>query len=111
MNWINIDSSDKINEVKEISGSQKVMIFKYSPKCAINYIVRNLLEREWNGSEMLMKTYLVDVVSNKELSQKIEGEFGVSHESPQVLIIENSKPVFTASHGKILYSEIRKFAN
>ncbi len=111
MNWIQIDSSEKINEIKELSGSQKVLILKYSPNCGISYIVRNLLEREWSEGEMRMKTYLLDVISNKDLSQKIESELGLVYESPQVLILEKSKPVFSASHGKVIYSEIKKFAN
>ncbi len=111
MNWINLDSIDKINELKELSANQNVLVFKYSPKCVVNYIVRNLLEREWNEGEMNMKTYIVDVINYKDISKQIETDFDVNHESPQLLIIEKSKPVFTANHGRVLFSEIRKFAN
>ncbi|NOS85180.1 MAG: DUF2847 family protein, partial [Ignavibacteria bacterium] len=84
---------------------------KFFPKCAINYVVRSLLEREWNEGEMQMKTYLVDVIANRELSDKIENEFGVTHETPQAIILQNSKPVSSASHGKVIFSELRKYAN
>ncbi len=111
MNWIKADSIDKINEIKALSGSEKVLIFKFSTKCSISYVVRSLLEREWNEGEMQMKTYFVDVISNRELSDKIENEFGVTHETPQAIILKDSKPVFTASHGKVIFSELRKYAN
>ena len=111
MNWININSAESISEILELSKIEKVMILKFSPKCAINYVVRNLLEREWHEGEMRMKTYMVDVVSNKALTEQIEKEFGVTHESPQALILEKEKPVFTASHGKVIYSELKKYAN
>jgi len=111
MNWININSAESISEILELSKIEKVMILKFSPKCAINYVVRNLLEREWHEGEMRMKTYMVDVVSNKALSEQIEKEFGVTHESPQALILQNGKPVFNASHGKVIFSELRKYAN
>jgi bacillithiol system protein YtxJ len=111
MNWIKADSIEKINEIKALSGNEKVLILKFSPKCAINYVVRSLLEREWNDGEMQMKTYLVDVIANRELSDKIENEFGVTHETPQAIILEKSKPVFSASHGKVIFSELRKYAN
>ena len=111
MNWIKADSIEKIDEIKALSGSEKVLILKFSPKCSINYVVRFLLEREWNNGEMQMKTYLVDVLSNRELSDKIEKDFGVTHETPQAIILEKSKPVFSASHGKVIFSELRKYAN
>lgn len=111
MNWIKIDSIDKLNELKKFSIDKNILIFKYSPNCGVSYVVRNLLEREWNEGEMNMKTYLLDVISDKQISKLIESEFGIEHESPQVLILNKSKPVFSASHGKVIFSEIRKFAN
>jgi len=111
MNWININSAESISEILELSKKEKVMILKFSPKCAINYVVRNLLEREWVEGEMRMKTYMVDVIANKDISEKLEKEFGVTHESPQALILQNGKPVFNASHGKVIFSELRKYAN
>ena len=111
MNWITLNSTDKLSEALELSKKEKVMILKFSPKCAINYVVRNLLEREWHEGEMKMKTYLVDVVSGKDLSEKISKELSIEHESPQALILENGKPVFSASHGKVIYSELRKYSN
>ena len=111
MNWIKIDSTDTLDEMMNSSNEEKVLIFKFSPSCSVSYVVRNLLEREWNEKEMNMKTYMVDVISNRDISKKIEKEFKVRHESPQALIIEKSKPVFSADHGRILFSEIRKYAN
>jgi bacillithiol system protein YtxJ len=111
MNWINADSTEKLDEIKELSNSEKVLILKFSTGCGVNYAVRNLLEREWTDGEMRMKTYIVDVLASKELSGKIANDYAVEHESPQVLIIKNGKPVFTASHGRVLYSEIRKHRN
>ncbi len=111
MNWINLDSIDKLNEVKELSRNKKVLILKYSVNCGVSYIVRSLLEREWNEGEMKMPTYILDVIGKKDISKQAAIDFGVEHESPQVLIIENTKPVFTGNHGKVIFSEIRKFAN
>lgn len=111
MNWIKADSTEKIDEIRKLSGAEKVLILKYSAKCSINHVVRFLLEREWNEGEMQMKTYLVDVNANRELSDLIEKEFGVTHETPQAIILKDSKPVFTASHGKVIFSELRKYAN
>jgi bacillithiol system protein YtxJ len=111
MNWISLDLPEKISEIKVISGNQRVLIFMFSPKDTVNYVVRFLLDREWNEDEMKMKTYVLDLAGTPELSNDIEKEFGVTTMAPQVLIIENGKAVFNASFGKILFSEIRKFSN
>ncbi len=111
MNWIKLDSLEKLDEMKTASENEKVLVLKFSPKCAINYVVRNLLEREWAAGEMRMKTFLVDVISGKSLSEQLEKEYGVEHESPQALIIQKGKVLFHASHGRVIYSELRKFAN
>ncbi|MBE2218470.1 MAG: bacillithiol system redox-active protein YtxJ [Ignavibacteria bacterium] len=111
MNWIKLDSPEMLQEMKAASENEKVLVLKFSPKCAINYVVRNLLEREWAEGEMSMKTYIVDVISGKGISAQIEKDYGVDHESPQAIVIDKGKVVFHASHGKVIYSELRKFAN
>jgi bacillithiol system protein YtxJ len=111
MNWLNIDSDEKIREIKELSQSSRVLIFKFSPKCVVSYIMRILFEREWNEKKMKMETYIVNIKEYKELSDKIASEFEVEHKTPQILIIETGKCVFSASHGKVLVSNIKQFAN
>ena len=111
MNWINLDSKEQLNEVKELSKVKKVLIMKYSPSKGVDHIVMTLLEREWNEGEMRMKTYLLDTDVNVDLTKEIDSELGLTDETPQVLILENSKAVFDGLHGKIIFSEIRKYAN
>lgn len=111
MNWIKLENIDQIKEIEDLSEGQKVLLFKFSPGCAINYVVKNLLEREWAEGEMRMRTYLLDVADKKVLSAEISSRYSVEHESPQVIILEDSTPIFSASHGKILFSELRKFRN
>jgi bacillithiol system protein YtxJ len=111
MNWINLDSKEQLNEVKELSKHKKVLIMKYSPSSGVDHIVMTLLEREWNEGEMRMKTYLLDTDVKVDLTKEIDSELGLTDETPQVMILENSKPVFDGLHGKIIFSEIRKFAN
>ena len=60
---------------------------------------------------MKMNTYLLDVVSNKDVAGAVADEFGVEHESPQAMIIKGGKAEFVAAYGKIHFSELRKFAN
>ena len=111
MNWIILDSPGIIPEIKSISEIERVFIFIHSPRNSINYVVKFLLEREWNSGEMNMKTYIVNIDNNNDLSAEIEKEFGTGIEFPQALIIEKGKTVFNASYGRILFSELKKFSN
>src|SRR5437588_9798869 len=101
MNWLQIDTENKLQEINDLSAHERVLILKFSPACSISFITKMLLEREWNADLMNMKSYILNVLSRKELSKKIEKEYGVQHESPQVLIIENGKCINNFSHGKI----------
>ena len=111
MNWINLESVEQLNEVKVLSNDKRVLIMKYSPSSPVDHVVMTLLEREWNEGEMRTKTYLLDTDKNVDLTKQIDSELGLTDETPQVLILENAKPVFDGLHGKIIFSEIRKFAN
>ena len=44
------------------------------------------------------KTALVDVTDGKALSQAIEEQTGVRHESPQVILLRHGKAAWNASH-------------
>ncbi|MCI0450231.1 MAG: bacillithiol system redox-active protein YtxJ [Chlorobi bacterium] len=111
MNWLKINSEAKIREIKELSQNGRVLIFKYSPRCVVSYLMRTLFEREWHEEAMKMETYLLNVREYKELSDKIASELGVEHASPQILVIEKGKCVFSASHGKVLVSNVKQFRN
>lgn len=46
--------------------------------------------------------YYLDLLQYRVISNSIEAEFQVKHESPQLIIIENEKAVMSAAHYDIL---------
>ncbi len=50
---------------------------------------------------------LVDVLSQRPLSQAIAAQFGVRHESPQILIIEDGEVIWHASHRGVAPERVR----
>lgn len=67
------------------------------------------LERNWKEAEMNgIKPYFLDLITYREISNHIAHEFGVEHESPQVLIIENERSIYDQSHMGIDYQKIRE---
>ncbi len=108
MNWTELKALDQVEKIKNESSAKPVLIFKHSNRCNISRATLDRLERRWNEGEMTtIKPYFLDLLSNRELSNTIADQFGVEHESPQVLIIRNGKSVLDLSHFAIDYEQIR----
>ena len=108
MKWNQINQLTVLDEIKEQSKTQKVLIFKHSTTCSISSMSLSRLERSWSETEMTkIKPYYLDLLKYRDISNKIAQEFGIKHESPQVLIIENGKCIYNDSHNAISYKEIK----
>ena len=109
MQWNELTSPGQIDQLREESQEKWILIFKYSSRCSISRMVLDRLERHWEETEMTtVKSYFLDLISYREISNRIAHEFEVEHESPQVLIIENGKSVYDRSHMGIDYRQIRE---
>ncbi|MGB0521935.1 MAG: bacillithiol system redox-active protein YtxJ [Flammeovirgaceae bacterium] len=112
MNWKTINSEASLEEVKAASHKQRILIFKHSTRCSISAMALNRMERAWNESEMQGLTpYFLDLIAYRPISNKVAADFGVQHESPQVLVIENGECIYNTSHMGINYQELKQFAS
>jgi len=50
--------------------------------------------------------YYLDLIKFRKLSNKIAEDFKVSHQSPQVLIIDHGKCIYDESHSGITMDDI-----
>ncbi|HMQ00575.1 MAG TPA: bacillithiol system redox-active protein YtxJ [Cyclobacteriaceae bacterium] len=108
MNWENLNSTSQLDQIKSDSAHKPVIIFKHSTRCSISRMVLDRLQRNWNDEEMQhVDFYFLDLLSYRDISNKIAQEFKVVHESPQVIIIKDSKPVYDNSHMGIDYQSIK----
>ena len=108
--WNMLETSPSIEEIKSESTQQPVLIFKHSTRCAISATVLSRLERSWNSEETALKPYFLDLIRYRNLSNQVAQEFGVAHESPQVLVIKDGKAVYHNSHFGISYDELKTLA-
>ena len=109
MNWNKLTEENQLDEIKQESYNQPVMILKHSTTCSISSTALSRLERAWNTDAAKdIKPYYLDLLKLRPISNKIAQEFDVDHESPQVLIIKNGKSVYNASHFDIRFDEIVK---
>ncbi len=108
MNWQPLQSTAQLTEIATESADQPILIFKHSTRCNISRATLDRLERNWKDDAAPAKLYFLDLLSYRQVSDQIAQQFGVEHESPQVLIIKNGKAVFHRSHFDIDYASIRE---
>jgi len=104
MNWISLTDEHQLQEIKEQSKQQPVVIFKHSTRCSISSMAKNRLEREKPADNVTF--YYLDLIRYREISNKIAEEFHVHHESPQVLLIKNGECAYEESHNGINMADI-----
>lgn len=67
------------------------------------------LEREWNDNELPeVALFYLDLLRHRDISNAVAEEFGVEHQSPQVLLVSNGKSVLDLSHFEIDFKTIKK---
>jgi bacillithiol system protein YtxJ len=106
MHWDRIDSEQALDEVIASSHQAPVLIFKHSYRCAISSTAFTRLERAWDSKAGDIKTYLVDVIAERPISQLIALKTGIIHESPQAILFKDGKPVYAESHLGIVYRDL-----
>lgn len=107
MNWNKLTTSTQLEEIKALSHSKPVLIFKHSSRCSISSMSLDRLLRNWKAEDSEKVTpYFLDLISYRSISNQIEEIFKVPHESPQVLLIKEGKSVYDESHFSISYPAI-----
>jgi len=98
MNWISLRSEGDLDQLIKDSESQVQAIFKHSTRCSISSIARHRLESDWQDKLPQIPIHYLDLIQYRELSNEIAKRFGVRHESPQLILVQNGKVLFHNSH-------------
>jgi bacillithiol system protein YtxJ len=64
-------------------------------------------ENEFNSSDKVTP-YFLDLIAHRDISNAIAHQFGVTHESPQLLLIKDGKAIYNVSHSDIDAQELGK---
>jgi bacillithiol system protein YtxJ len=96
MNWKPLTDEKQLSEIKERSKQQPQVIFKHSTRCSISSVAKSRLEKGTTPAHI--DFHYLDLLSFRSLSAAISEQFGVYHESPQVLLISNGECVYDESH-------------
>lgn len=77
--------------------SALAVLYKHSPYCGLSAMARFEVHFFAQGNPDI-PVYIVDVIHARPLSQRIASLFEIEHESPQVILLRDGRPVFDASH-------------
>lgn len=99
--WKMIESEEDLQNAVAQSFENKVVIFKHSTRCYISKMVLRNFEKQVNNSDKNVGYYFLNLIAHRPISNKIAEDFGVTHQSPQMIVLENGKAVKNASHQSI----------
>ena len=110
----------KIFEIKTLNDWQKIksdpknkkeiILFKYSPICSVSFTAGRIFE-EWlnNKADQNFIAAKINVIESREVSNNVESETGIRHESPQIIWINSNGEVkWNESHFGITESNLNK---
>jgi bacillithiol system protein YtxJ len=95
-----ISSAEELQRTLDASEQKPLFIFKHSTACPISAGARdkvNTFISRSNGGDM-PTFYVVKVIESRPVSNQIEADLGVRHQSPQLILVKGRKAVWSASH-------------
>ncbi|RZJ45216.1 MAG: bacillithiol system redox-active protein YtxJ [Chryseobacterium sp.] len=99
--WTRIESEKDLDAAVEKSLQKKVVIFKHSTRCFISKTVLKSFEKQMENSDKDYSYYFLDLIAHRTISNDIESQLDVVHQSPQLIVLENGKAIYNASHQSI----------
>ncbi|WP_338767656.1 bacillithiol system redox-active protein YtxJ [Bernardetia sp. ABR2-2B] len=107
MNWNKLETPETLQEIIKNSATTPVLIFKHSTRCSISTMALSRFERQWNQEKIgNVQPYYLDLIQHRNISNQIAQELNVNHESPQILLVENGKCIYSASHSAIYFDDL-----
>ncbi len=109
--WLPLTQSEEITKLAQSSHEQPVLIFKHSTTCSISAAAKSKIERQWADSGLDLPIYCLDLLRFRPLSAQIAEQFGVTHQSPQLLLIQGGECTYDASHMGIRLADVKQAVN
>ena len=106
--WEILENEKQLAAAIKESFDKPVMLFKDSVSCGISARAKQGLLSDWDISADELSFYYLDLLSHRNISNKIAADLKVIHQSPQIILVKNGKAVFDISHHRISVSEVKR---
>lgn len=104
MNWIPLNTITQLDDIQKSDST--IIIFKHSTRCAVSSMAKRNLEFDKDLLPNTAPIYYLDLIANRDISNKITEIWDVRHESPQILIVKGDTCIYNASHSDIEMQDI-----
>jgi bacillithiol system protein YtxJ len=96
--WNKLETLPEWEVAKELSVKESVLIVKHSMTCPISTKAFSRIETGIKQKVLSCPVYVVIVQTARNVSNQIEKDLDVDHESPQVLVMKEGKAIYDTSH-------------
>jgi bacillithiol system protein YtxJ len=101
-NFIEINSTDELDDLFQKSSEKPVVLFKHSLTCPISSGVYQEISKADADINLIVVQHAPNV------SNVVAEKTGIRHESPQAIVLKNGKPVYHASHYDVTAEDVEK---
>ena len=107
MKMLELNTQNQLSKIDNLSATKPIIIFKHSTRCSISSAALNRFEKIYaNENATDLPVYYLDLIKHRDISNLVASHYGVEHQSPQTLLIQNGKCTHNASHFEIDLEEI-----
>ena len=97
-----ITTVDEVSKVLETSEAGPLFLFKHSTTCPISASAhRRVVDFIKTAPAGTPEFHLVKVIESRPASNDIAARLNVTHQSPQLILVDKGTAVWNASHGSI----------
>ncbi|MER2090832.1 MAG: bacillithiol system redox-active protein YtxJ [Sporosarcina sp.] len=99
-----LKTADEWNDVLEQSKKEPLLVLKHSTTCPISAAAF----KEFDSVTTDVPKHYLKVRESRPVSNEIESDLQIAHESPQLFLLKDGKAVWQATHYSISQSQIEK---
>jgi len=108
LKWVRLTDEHELDQlIQKESFVKPVVLFKHSTRCSISAMALNRLENDWDIEADVCVPVYIDLITYRDISNKIANDLQITHQSPQVLVVKEGKCVYTSSHSQINVRDIK----
>jgi len=100
LNWTRIETTEELNRAINQTETVPGLFFKHSTRCGISSMALSRFEKEWKETDACA-LYFIDLIAHRDVSNTISEITGIAHQSPQAILIDQSKVIYSDSHSGI----------
>jgi len=96
--WQTLTDLNELSQIIEQSKVKPQVLFKHSTRCSISSAAYDRLA---SGSDRVLGVadiHYLDLIQHRDISNAIAQQLKVTHQSPQIIVLENGKVIHDASH-------------